>query len=186
MTIFSAVPAMVQNISPFVRSSDVGLMINLPVQIAQADAGDGPVKRDVGDGHGGGRADHGGDLRRVVVVDGEDGTRDDDVVSQVAGEEGGASAGRSWRAARTPAFARTALAAQKAARDSADRVKLFLEVDAEREVIDAVARPARTPWPSRGRSFRRSGPERLRWPAPRACRPSRVSGLPPSVKEYVL
>ena len=53
---------------------------------AEGDAGDGAAPGDVRDGHGGGGADHGGDLRRAVAVNGEDLALDGDVVAQVVGE----------------------------------------------------------------------------------------------------
>ncbi len=112
------------------------------VKIAEPDARDRLLKRDVGDAHSGGRADHRCDFRRVVVVDGQDAARDDDVVSQVGREEG---AHRPVDHARGQhaALARASLAAQVAARDAPDGVNLLLKVDAEREIVDAVARPGR-------------------------------------------
>ena len=110
----------------------------LPVP-AEDDAGDGAVERHVGDAHRGARADHGGDLRAAVAVDGQDLAGDDDVVAQVAREE------RAHRAVDQAAGkhggqAGLALAAHEAAGDAADGVELFVEVNGQREVIHTVFR----------------------------------------------
>ena len=106
---------------------------------AEADAGDGAVPGDVGNGHGGAGADHGGYLGGAVAVDAEDLALDGDVVPEVAREE------RAHRAVDEAAGqdggqAGTALAAHEAAGDAAHGVELLVEVDAEGEVVDAVAR----------------------------------------------
>ena len=110
----------------------------LPVP-AEDDAGDGAVERHVGDAHRGARADHGGDLRAAVAVDGQDLAGDDDVVAQVAREE------RAHRAVDQAAGehggqAGLALAAHEAAGDAADGVELFVKINGQREVIHAVFR----------------------------------------------
>ena len=106
---------------------------------SEDDAGDGAVERHVGDGHGGGGTDHGGDLRRAVAVNGQHFAGDDHVVAQVAGEQ------RAHRAVDQAAGqhggqAGLALAAHEAAGDAADGVELLVEVHGEREVVDAVLR----------------------------------------------
>ena len=106
---------------------------------AEDDAGDGAVERHIGDAHRGARADHGGDLRAAVAVDGQDLAGNDDVVAQVAREE------RAHRAVDQAAGehggqAGLTLAAHEAAGDAADGVELFVEVNGQREVIHAVFR----------------------------------------------
>ena len=106
---------------------------------AEADAGNGAVPRDVGNRHGGAGAYHGGYLGGAVAVDAEDLALDGDVVPEVAREE------RAHRAVDEAARqdggqARTALAAHEAAGDAAHGVELLVEVDAEGEVVNAVAR----------------------------------------------
>jgi len=110
----------------------------LPVP-AEDDAGDGAVERHVGNAHRGARADHGGDLRAAVTVDGQHLAGDDDVVAQVAREE------RAHRAVDQAAGqhggqAGLALAAHEAAGDAADGVELLIEVHGQREVIHTVLR----------------------------------------------
>ena len=110
----------------------------LPVP-AEDDAGDWAVERHVGNAHRGARADHGGDLRAAVTVDGQHLAGDDDVVAQVAREE------RAHRAVDQAAGqhggqAGLALAAHEAAGDAADGVELLIEVHGQREVIHTVLR----------------------------------------------
>ena len=109
---------------------------------AEGDAGDGAVEGDVRDGHGGGGADHGGYLGGAVAVNGEDLALDGDVVAQVVGEEG-AHRAVDQAAGQDGVQAGTALAAHEAAGDAAHGVELLVEVDAEGEVVDAVARAGR-------------------------------------------
>ena len=106
---------------------------------AEDDTGDGAVERDIGNGNGGGSADHRGDLGGAVTVNGEHFAGDDNVVAQVGREE------RTHRAVNKTARKhgvqrRTALAAVEAAGDTADGVELLIEVHGEREVVDAVLR----------------------------------------------
>ena len=106
---------------------------------AEGDAGDGAVPGDVADGHGGAGAYHGGYLGGAVAVNAEDFALDGDVVAQVAREE------RAHRAVDQAAGqhggqARAALTAHEAAGDAAHGVELLVEVHAEGEVVDAVAR----------------------------------------------
>ena len=109
---------------------------------AEDDAGDGAVERDIGNRNGGGSADHRGDLRGAVAVNGEHFAGDDNIVAQIGREE------RAHRAVNETAREhgvqrRTAFAAVKAAGDTADGVKLFVEVHGEREVVDTVLRARR-------------------------------------------
>ena len=109
---------------------------------AEDDTGDGAVERDIGNGNGGGSADHRGDLGGAVTVNGEHFAGDDNVVAQVGREE------RAHRAvdetAREHGVERgTALAAVEAAGNAADGVELLIEVYGEREVVDAVLRAGR-------------------------------------------
>ena len=106
---------------------------------AEGDARDGAVEGDVRDGHGGGGADHGGDLRGAVAVHGEDLALDGDVVAQVVGEEG--THGPVYEpAGQHGGQAGAALTAHEAAGNAADGVELLVEVHGEGEVVYTVAR----------------------------------------------
>ena len=108
----------------------------LPVP-AEHDTGDGAVEGNVGNGDGGGSADHRGDLRGAVAVNTQHLAGDDDVIAQVGGEEG-AHGAVDKAGGQNCGQAGLALAAHEAAGDAADGVKLLVEVNGEGEVIDAV------------------------------------------------
>ena len=87
ITIFLCVAAMVvvmRLVSLLGRGGVEEELLTVP---AEDDAGDGAVERDIGDGHGGGGADHRGDLGGAVTVNGEHFAGDDNVVAQVGREE---------------------------------------------------------------------------------------------------
>ena len=108
----------------------------LPVP-AEDDAGDGAVEGHVGDGDGGGGADHGGDLGAAVAVDGQHFAGDDHVVAQVGGDEG-AHGAVDQAGGQHGGQTGLALTAHEAAGDAADGVELLVEVHGEGEVVDAV------------------------------------------------
>ena len=109
---------------------------DLAVDETDLNGGDGAVPRDVGDGNGGGDADGGRYLGGAVRVDAHDRRDDGAVVAQVLREQrtDGTvdAAGRKDRL-----FRRSALSSLEGAGDTADGVHFLLEVDGEREEIDA-------------------------------------------------
>ena len=104
---------------------------------AEDDAGDGAVEGHVGDGDCGGCADHCGDLGGAVAVNRQDFAGDNDVVAQVGREEGTHGA-VDQAGGQNCGQAGLTLAAHEAAGDAADCVELLVEVNGEREVVDAV------------------------------------------------
>ena len=104
---------------------------------AENDAGDGSVKRNVGNRDGCGSADHCGNFGAAVTVDGKHLAGNDDVVAQVGGEQG--THGAVDEAGRQHCGqAGLALTTHEAAGDATDCVQLFVEVDGKGEVVDAV------------------------------------------------
>ncbi len=112
----------------------------LAVLEPEADACDGSVERNVGDGDGGGGADHSGDLGAAVVINAHNGAGDDNVVSEVGGEEG-AHRPVDHTGGEDTALGGLALAPVEAAGNAADGVELLLKLNGEGEVVDAVLRP---------------------------------------------
>ena len=108
----------------------------LAADIGDVRRGDRAVPGDVGAGHGDGSAQRGDDLNGVLVVVGKDGAGHDDIVAQLIVEE------RAHRtvddaAVEDAALGGLALAAVEAAGDAADGVHSLLELDGQREVVDA-------------------------------------------------
>ena len=104
---------------------------------AEHDTGDRAVEGHVGDGDCGGGTNHRGYLGGAVAVNAEHLAGDDNVIAQIRGEErahgavyeaGGQHCGQTG----------LTLAAHEAAGDAADGVELLVEVNGEREVVDAV------------------------------------------------
>ena len=111
----------------------------LAVDDADLAAGYNVVERDVGDGDRDGSAQQSDYLGRVVIIVLEDGADDGNVVAQVFREQ------RTHRAVdltggQDRLLGRTALAAHEGAGDAAYGVHALLEVNGEREKVDAVAR----------------------------------------------
>ena len=98
---------------------------------------DGAVEGNIGYAHRRRRADHCGYLGAAVAVNGQHLAGDDDVVAQVGGEQR-AHGAVNKAGGKDRGQAGLTLAAHEAAGDAADRVELFVEVNCEREVIDAV------------------------------------------------
>jgi len=114
----------------------------LIVDAADAHARNRSHERDVGDGQGARCANHGGELRRVVLLDGEDGRDDLDVVAEAFREQRADWAVNQARAEDGVAR-RASLALDEASRDLACRIHLLFVVDRQREEVDAFARLSR-------------------------------------------
>ena len=104
--------------------------------IGDVGGGDGAVPGDVGAGDGNGRAERGDDLHGIVIVVGQHGAGDDDVVAQLVIKQ------RAHRtvddaAVEDAALGGLALAAVEAAGDPADGVHPLLKLDGEGEVVNA-------------------------------------------------
>ena len=111
----------------------------LAVDDADLAAGYNVVERDVGDGDRDGSAQQSDYLGRVVIIVLENGADDGNVVAQVLREE------RTHRTVdltrgQDRLLGRTALAAHEGAGDAAYGVHALLEVNGEREKVDAVTR----------------------------------------------
>ena len=127
-----------------VQIRDLGLLAGgvhhqLAVHEAHLHRAHGAVPGDVGDGQGSGGADEGGDLGGAVVVHTHNGGHDGHVVAEVAGEQG-ADGPVNDAAGEDALLAGAALPAHEAAGDAAHGVHLLLEVHAQGEEVDAVAR----------------------------------------------
>ena len=111
----------------------------LPVDAADAHGADGTLERDLADREGSGRGDRAQDVGIVLVVRREDGDHELDVVLVALGEQRAdravGEARRERRGLRHPAFA-----LDEAARDLARGVHPLLEVDGEREEVEAGPR----------------------------------------------
>ena len=108
----------------------------LTADIGDVRCGDRAVPGDVGAGHRDGSAQRGDDLNGVLVVVGKDGAGHDDIVAQLIVKE------RAHRtvddaAVEDAALGGLALAAVEAAGDAADGVHSLLELDGQREIVDA-------------------------------------------------
>ena len=98
---------------------------------------DGAVEGNVGDADCCRCADHCGDLGAAIAVNGQDLACDNDVVAQV-GREQGTHGAVDQAGCQDCRQAGLTLAAHEAAGDAADCVQLFVEIDRQREVINAV------------------------------------------------
>ena len=116
----------------------VGVDHHFAVDEAEHHAADRSVERNVGNGNGRGSTDHGRDLRRIVLVNGENRVDDRDVVSEVLREQrpdrSVDNAGRENRL-----LGGLALSLEESAGDLAYGVQFFLIVYAEREKVDSVS-----------------------------------------------
>ena len=111
---------------------------DLAVDKPDVDTGDRSVPGDIGDGQRERNAAHAGDLGRAVGVDRHDGHDDRAVVAHVLGEERADGAvDEAGVEDRLVGGARLAL--DEGAGDLADRIELLLEVDRQREKVDALA-----------------------------------------------
>ena len=88
MTTFLCVAATVTVMRLVSRSALVGLKRYFSPSQPRLMPAMGPLKGDVADAHGGGSADHGGDLRRAVAVNAQHLALDGHVVPEVAGKSG--------------------------------------------------------------------------------------------------
>ena len=104
---------------------------------AEDDAGDGAVKRNIGDGDCCGCADHSGDLGAAVTVNGQHLASDDNIVAQVAREQGTHGA-VDEAGGQNCGQAGLTLTAHERAGDAAYCVELLVKIDCEGEVVDAV------------------------------------------------
>ena len=95
-------------------------------------------ERRIGDGQRNGRTDHAEDLGLDVLLDGEDGRDDLDVIVKSLREQR-ANGAIDEAGSQDGLLARTTLAFDEAAGDLAHGVELLFEFDAEREKIHAVA-----------------------------------------------
>ena len=110
---------------------------------AEDDTGDRPIERHVRDRNSCRCTDHSGDFGRAVTVNRKHFTGNDNIITQIAGEEGthravnqaGSEHGRQ---------AGLALAALEAAGNPADCVKLFIEINGKREVVNPIFRTGRS------------------------------------------
>ena len=130
-----------------VQSRDFALLFGrvddkLIVDAADAHARNRSHERDVGDGQGARCANHGGELRRVVLLDGENGRDDLDVVAEALREQR-ADRAVNQTCAEDGVARRTSLALDKASRDLACRIHLLFVVNRQREEVDAFARLSR-------------------------------------------
>ena len=110
----------------------------LAVDPADAHGADGTLERDLADREGGGRGDGAEDVRVVLVVRREDGDDELDVVLVALGEERPDGAVGEARRERR-GLGRAALALDEAAGDLARGVHPLLEVDRQREEVEAGA-----------------------------------------------
>ena len=112
------------------------------VDAADAHARNRSHERDVGDSQGARCADHGGEFRCVVLLDGEDGRDDLDVVAEALREQ---RANRAVDQARAEdgVARRAALTLDEAPRDLACCIHLLFVVDRQREEVHAFARLSR-------------------------------------------
>ena len=115
----------------------VGVDDKLPVNQAHGNAGDGALPGDVGDGEGDGGANHGGNLRGVVLVHGHHGADDGHVVAHVLGEQG-ADGPVDHAAGEGGLLAGAALTAEEGPGDLAHGVELLFIVHRQGEEIDAI------------------------------------------------
>ena len=111
----------------------------LAVDVADAHGADRALERDLADRQRGGRGDGAEDVRVVLVVRREDRDDDLDVVLVALGEQRADRAVRQARGERRR-LGRAALALDEPARDLAGGVHPLLEVDGEREEVEAGAR----------------------------------------------
>ena len=114
----------------------------LIVDAADAHARNRSHERDVGDGQGARCADHGGEFRRVVLLDGEDGRDDLDVVAEALREQR-ADWAVNQASAEDGVARRASLTLDEASRNLACRIHLLFIVDRQREEVDAFARLSR-------------------------------------------
>ncbi len=126
----------------------------LAVDATHADGTDGSRERDLADGQRGGCRDRAQDVRLVLLVRREDGDDELDVVLVALGEEGadravGQAGGQGRR------FRRAGFALDEAAGDLARGVHALLELDREREEVEAGSRDP-TGWRCRAPGCRRS------------------------------
>ena len=106
------------------------------VHVGNVRGGDGAVPGHVGAGNGDGSAEGGDDFDGVVIVVGQHGAGDDDVVAQLVVKQ------RAHRtvddtAVQNAALGGLALAAVETAGDAADGVHSLLKLDGQGEVVDA-------------------------------------------------
>ena len=114
----------------------------LIVDAADAHARNRSHERDVGDSQGARCADHGGELRRVVLLDGEDGRDNLNVVAEAFREQRADWAVDQARAEDGVAR-RASLTLDEASRDLACCIHLLFVVDRQWEEVDAFARLSR-------------------------------------------
>ena len=107
------------------------------VYIPHVDTADGAAPGDIRNGQGHGSADHGGDLRQVVIVHGHHSAADDHIVAHVRGEQG-TDGPVDQAGSQNGLFRRTAFPAHKAAGDAANGVQALFKIHREGEEIDAV------------------------------------------------
>ena len=110
---------------------------------AENDACNRTVKGDIGDGDCCRCADHCGDLGAAVTVNGQHLAGNDNIVAQVAGEQGTHGA-VDKAGSQNCGQAGLTLAAHERAGNAADSVELLVKINCEREVIDAVLGPCRS------------------------------------------
>ncbi len=117
----------------------VGLMTNSPSMRPRRIGGDRALERDLADRQRGGRGDRAEDVRVVLLVRREDRDHALDVVLVALGEEGPDRAVRQARG-EDRGLGRARLALDEAAGDLAGGVHPLLEVDREREEVEAGPR----------------------------------------------
>ena len=115
-----------------------GVDDELAVDQADGDAGDRAVPRDIGDGQRDRGADHRGDFRGAVMVDGHHGADDGNVVAHILREQR-ADRAVDHAGGKDRLIGRAALTLEVGAGDLAHGVELFLKIDGEREEIHALA-----------------------------------------------
>ena len=110
---------------------------NLPVHQTDIDAGDGTIPGNIRDGKGKGGANHPGDFRLAVRVNGQNRHHHCDVVAHILGEEG-ADRPVHHTGGENGLIRGTALPFQEGAGDFAHRVELFLKVHRKGQEINAI------------------------------------------------
>ena len=112
---------------------------DLAIDQADGDAADRTRPRDIADGDGRGSADHRGDIRRHILLDGKHGRHNLHIVAHALVEQ------RAKRAideagGQRRLLGRTALALDESAGNLANGIHLLLKIDAQREEILSLAR----------------------------------------------